>query len=226
MFPVVFTSGLGLREIDTGGGLAFGEQVYAASQTPQTLLDFQVWEDGGGLNLSWDFVTQAITPELAAEHLAGLVSDLVAVADSAGTNDAVARSPHLETRTSVADAITAPVADLAGANGAVAMLSPEVGTSATHAIAAPAGELCARITEICAAALGRPHVDAHANFFRVGGDSVTATAVVERIQREVAPAATLRMLLAHPVLADFAAEIARAMAAAPTTEDDVEEGIL
>ncbi|MEU7764447.1 amino acid adenylation domain-containing protein [Nocardia sp. NPDC049190] len=225
MFPVVFTSGLGLREIDTGGGLAFGEQVYAVSQTPQTLLDFQVWEDGGGLNLSWDFVTQAIAPELADEHLAGLVSDLVAGAT--GVHDTTTWSQHLDAGTPVVDATPVPVPDT---DPAARSSRSETGTSVVDATSPPVAmseaELCVRITEICASVLGSPRVDADTNFFRAGGDSVTATAVVDRIQCEVAPAATLRMLLAHPVLADFAAAIVRATAAAPTTEDDVEEGIL
>ncbi|MEU7633171.1 amino acid adenylation domain-containing protein [Nocardia sp. NPDC049220] len=225
MFPVVFTSGLGLREIDTGGGLAFGEQVYAASQTPQTLLDFQVWEDGGGLNLSWDFVTQAIAPELADEHLAGLVSDLVAVAT--GVHDPATWSPHPETGTPVVDAAPASAPD---PDTAARSSRSETGTSVIDVTPPPVAiseeELRVRIVEICASALGSPRVDAETNFFRAGGDSVTATAVVDRIQREVAPAATLRMLLAHPVLADFAAAIVRATAAALTTADDVEEGIL
>ena len=56
VFPVVFTSGLGL--IDTAGrsSFDFGEMVYGLSQTPQTVLDFQMWEKAGSLALSWDFV--------------------------------------------------------------------------------------------------------------------------------------------------------------------------
>ncbi|MGO9509623.1 MAG: condensation domain-containing protein, partial [Mycobacterium sp.] len=54
VFPVVFTSGLGL--IDTAGrsSFDFGEMVYGLSQTPQTVLDFQMWEKAGSLALSWD----------------------------------------------------------------------------------------------------------------------------------------------------------------------------
>lgn len=216
MFPVVFTSGLGLREIDTGGGLAFGEQVHAASQTPQTLLDFQVWEDGGGLNLSWDFVTQAIAPELAEKQLAGLVADIVASADPTGADHTAARASYS----------TAEVANTGAVPGPLAVSEENTTGAPSSRLAEPEQQLRTRIIEICASALGRPDLDAGANFFRMGGDSVTATAVVERIQREVTPTATLRMLLAHPVLADFATEIARATAAASTTEDDVEEGIL
>ncbi|WP_239476719.1 non-ribosomal peptide synthetase [Nocardia arizonensis] len=176
MFPVVFTGGLGLGDLDAAAGLSFGNLVYGISQTPQTVLDFQVWEDGGALRLTWDFVTQAIAPSAAERHLGQLTSLLAAQrTDSATAETVIAR----------------------------------------------------RIAEICAAALHRPSLDEGENFFRVGGDSVTATAVIERIHREITPVATLRLLLAHPVVADFAAALSRAMSTeADTTENDVEEGSL
>jgi len=75
VFPVVFTSGLGL--IDTSDTSRFGSLVFGRSQTPQTLLDFQMWEKAGSLSLSWDFVTQAIAPELASRHLDRMVQDMI-----------------------------------------------------------------------------------------------------------------------------------------------------
>ncbi|NEW41027.1 amino acid adenylation domain-containing protein [Nocardia cyriacigeorgica] len=170
IFPVVFTSGLGLREISTSGSLSFGEQVFGASQTPQTLLDFQVWEDAGELRLSWDFVTEAIAPDTAAQRLAGLVDSL--------TELDRAQDPT-------------PLA---------------------------------AVLAICAEALGRTHLEPGDNLFQLGADSVTATRVVDRITREVSPAATLRMLFAHPVIADFVAELTAA--AADTGDADLEEGTL
>ena len=82
VFPVVFTSGLGL--IDTSGrsSFDFGELVFGLSQTPQTVLDFQMWEKAGSLALSWDFVTQAIPPDIARRHLDMMVDAMVAAVTS------------------------------------------------------------------------------------------------------------------------------------------------
>ncbi|MFD4365840.1 amino acid adenylation domain-containing protein [Rhodococcus sp. NPDC058521] len=187
MFPVVFTSGLGLRDNNSGGVFSFGEQVFGASQTPQTVLDFQVWEDSGQLRLSWDFVTEAIPAQTARHHLDRLVENL--------TSSAASKSE-------------APSQTQASASGT---------------------DLPERIAQICALALGRSAVNPNENFFQLGGDSVTATAVVEQVSREISAAATLRMMFAHPVIADFAAAIQRAVADAAETEtsdDDVEEGML
>ncbi|MBF4998071.1 amino acid adenylation domain-containing protein [Nocardia sp. BSTN01] len=176
MFPVVFTSGLGLRTIDTTAGFGFGDQTFAVSQTPQTLLDFQVWEDGGALQLSWDHVAQLIPEDTAVRYLARLSATI----ESAATD------------TDRPDTLTD------------------------------------RIRGICAAVLHRPSVAPDANFFQIGGDSVAATAVVERVRREAGPGATLRLLLAHPVIADFALAVAQATThpTARRSAGNLEEGVL
>ena len=52
LMPIVFTSGLGGRELDEEKWL--GRLAYSASQTPQVWLDHQIMELNGGLILSWD----------------------------------------------------------------------------------------------------------------------------------------------------------------------------
>ncbi|MDB5045209.1 MAG: amino acid adenylation enzyme/thioester reductase family protein, partial [Deinococcus sp.] len=54
--PIVFTSHLagGLSAQDTIPPLLPVEVVYGLSQTPQVSLDYQVFEQGGGLNIHWD----------------------------------------------------------------------------------------------------------------------------------------------------------------------------
>ena len=52
LMPIVFTSGLGGREINEEKWL--GRLAYSASQTPQVWLDHQIMELNGGLILSWD----------------------------------------------------------------------------------------------------------------------------------------------------------------------------
>jgi yersiniabactin nonribosomal peptide synthetase len=191
VFPVVFTSGLGL--IDTAGrsSFDFGELVYGLSQTPQTVLDFQMWESAGSLSLSWDFVTQAIPRDIARCNLDAMVDAMVA-------------------------AVTSPV-------------------GAAHPDAAGVGdEHVERVLRVCAAALRLPRVGLRDNFFQLGGDSTTATIVVEQLSREVAATATLRLLFEYPVIGEFAEKIrtvetattVSASAAGAATEDDFEEGVL
>ncbi|MCL6754535.1 amino acid adenylation domain-containing protein [Nostoc sp. CCCryo 231-06] len=63
LMPVVFTSNLGQKEITSSSALSkFGELVYSVSQTPQVVLDHQVYEDGGTLILTWDTVDE-VFPE-------------------------------------------------------------------------------------------------------------------------------------------------------------------
>ncbi|MBQ7433959.1 MAG: amino acid adenylation domain-containing protein [Lachnospiraceae bacterium] len=52
LMPIVFTSGLGGRELNDDEWL--GKLEYSASQTPQVWLDHQVMEINGGIILSWD----------------------------------------------------------------------------------------------------------------------------------------------------------------------------
>jgi amino acid adenylation domain-containing protein/non-ribosomal peptide synthase protein (TIGR01720 family) len=58
--PVVFTSLLGVAHEDGSG--PFGNQVFAVSQTPQVILDNQVLDRGGQLQVSWDAVEDRFQP--------------------------------------------------------------------------------------------------------------------------------------------------------------------
>src|SRR5574337_275785 len=82
VFPVVFTSGLGLVDTSRGSSFELGAFVFGLSQTPQTVLDFQMWEKAGSLLLSWDFVTQAIPPDVARHNLDTMVAAMLAAVTS------------------------------------------------------------------------------------------------------------------------------------------------
>jgi amino acid adenylation domain-containing protein len=85
--PVVFASAReqGRDRSGTGGPLGarwLGRTGYAISQTPQVLLDHQVYEDGGGLSMNWDAVEGRFPPGLlddlfdtATRLLAALAAD-------------------------------------------------------------------------------------------------------------------------------------------------------
>jgi non-ribosomal peptide synthetase component F len=84
IYPVVFTSGLGLVDSPAAAApAALGELVFGASQTPQTVLDFQVWESAGALRLSWDFVTQDVPAATARANLDALVDTLIGATGTA-----------------------------------------------------------------------------------------------------------------------------------------------
>lgn len=78
LMPVVFTSNLIQQEIapQSSGISKFGELVYSISQTPQVLLDHQVYEDGGELVLTWDTVDE-VFPENMLDDMFNAYCDLL-----------------------------------------------------------------------------------------------------------------------------------------------------
>lgn len=87
LFPVVFTSGLGL---DTGthrsDDFGFGTMTYARSQTPQVAMDFQVHDDIRGLHITVDYVTALLATELVDALTRGVAErlrELVSIAEPA-----------------------------------------------------------------------------------------------------------------------------------------------
>ncbi|MFC8848040.1 MULTISPECIES: amino acid adenylation domain-containing protein [unclassified Micromonospora] len=56
VYPVVFTSGVGLSATEESPTSWLGEEVFGVSQTPQIFVDHIVWEDGGRLRIAWDVV--------------------------------------------------------------------------------------------------------------------------------------------------------------------------
>ncbi|MGF6188801.1 amino acid adenylation domain-containing protein [Serratia sp. 2723] len=74
LFPVVFTSGLGLEPGTTrSDNFGFGTMTYARSQTPQVTMDFQVHDDVRGLHITVDYIT-ALLPAGQINSLASGVA--------------------------------------------------------------------------------------------------------------------------------------------------------
>ncbi len=61
-------------------------------------------------------------------------------------------------------------------------------------------------------------VDRDANFFAQGGDSLTGIRVVTRLREQHGYSASLRLVLSHPVLQDFAAQLNPAPAPLPPAQ--------
>lgn len=93
--PVVFTSGLGLSDMNEGPTQWLGSEVFGVSQTPQVLLDHIVREDGGRLRVAWDTVEGALEREfvrsMADAHLRLLTR--LADDDSAWTDATLTHDP-------------------------------------------------------------------------------------------------------------------------------------
>jgi acyl carrier protein len=80
------------------------------------------------------------------------------------------------------------------------------------------------MTAIWAELLGTTSVDRHQSFFALGGDSLLATRLVEKIRRITGIDLSLRQLLAMQTIAKLAAGIAGQQA--QLTARETEEGIL
>ncbi len=71
LMPVVFTSALSAGDFSDklSAQNGFGEEVYGISQTPQVLIDHQVYEQNGKLITNWDCVLSALAPGMFAAML-------------------------------------------------------------------------------------------------------------------------------------------------------------
>ena len=89
--PVVFTSLLGVAAEGSDAG-PFGTQVFAVSQTPQVILDNQVLDRAGQLEVSWDAVEDRFQPgvlDAMFEAYCGLLTRLAGGDQAAHRGDLV-----------------------------------------------------------------------------------------------------------------------------------------
>ncbi|THF85586.1 amino acid adenylation domain-containing protein [Deinococcus sp. KSM4-11] len=120
LHPVVFTShlaGAG-RDGDTFTPAMPAEIVYGLSQTPQVTLDYQVFEQAGGLNVQWD-VREALFPNGVLDgmfdaNMALLRRLLAGTQPWTATQEALAPATHLARRRAVEapcghDPLTSPL---------------------------------------------------------------------------------------------------------------------
>jgi amino acid adenylation domain-containing protein len=86
--------------------------------------------------------------------------------------------------------------------------------SSNGSFAPPQDEIQAALISIWQEVLQKPQVGALDSFFEIGGDSLSATQVVARIQQNLKVAIELRDLFLFPCLRDLARQVARAQDAA------------
>ncbi|UOB60662.1 amino acid adenylation domain-containing protein [Burkholderia pyrrocinia] len=83
---------------------------------------------------------------------------------------------------------------------------PEPGDGLDHV--APVNALEAQLTAIWQEVLGQARISTTANFFELGGNSLSATKVVARIRRDLHAKLEIRSLFAHPTISSLAKRIA------------------
>ncbi|MDP9587245.1 UNVERIFIED_ORG: amino acid adenylation domain-containing protein [Burkholderia contaminans] len=83
---------------------------------------------------------------------------------------------------------------------------PEPGDGLDHV--APANALEAQLTAIWQEVLGHARISTTANFFELGGNSLSATKVAARIRRDLRVKLEIRSLFSHPTIASLAKRIA------------------
>ncbi|WP_217589270.1 non-ribosomal peptide synthetase/type I polyketide synthase [Burkholderia sp. GbtcB21] len=83
---------------------------------------------------------------------------------------------------------------------------PEPGDNLDHV--APVNALEAQLTAIWQEVLGQARIGTTANFFELGGNSLSATKVVARIRRDLHAKLEIRSLFAHPTISSLAKRIA------------------
>ncbi|WP_175747769.1 non-ribosomal peptide synthetase/type I polyketide synthase [Burkholderia ambifaria] len=83
---------------------------------------------------------------------------------------------------------------------------PEPGDGLDHV--APANALEAQLTAIWQEVLGQARISTTANFFELGGNSLSATKVAARIRRDLRVKLEIRSLFSHPTIASLAKRIA------------------
>ncbi len=115
--PVVFTSAIDLEmrgaTSPSSAMRGIGDNVYHVSQTPQVLLDFQLFEDAGDLICIWDAVDEAFPPGLLDDMFASFGRQLRALAQEESWKAAPQLVPEhqLDERAAV-NATAAPLPDL------------------------------------------------------------------------------------------------------------------
>ncbi|WP_174187496.1 type I polyketide synthase [Nocardia barduliensis] len=197
--PVVFHSTLGLNPPggtpDTVGVRDFYQRV----RTPQVALDMQVfqwdWDDSVVVNL--DAVAELFSPGVLDSLFAQVCDLITALVDRPDTWTAPLAVPDAERP---AHSVTAPVPAAVGGPPA---------TETERAVA----ELWQRMVDVPGG------LDRGTDFFTIGGDSVLAIRMLNRLRGELGLAVSPREFLADPTLAAVAAA-ARHEAAEPSVPGD------
>ncbi|QIS13618.1 type I polyketide synthase [Nocardia arthritidis] len=184
--PVVFHSTLGLHP---PGGTPAAIQLrdfYQRVRTPQVALDMQVfqwdWDDAVVVNL--DAVAELFAPGVLDDLFAAIGAELTALIDNPESWSAAVELPPRERADEERPAATEPP------------VSGPAATDTERAVAA----VWARMLEIDATTVTRS-----TDFFTVGGDSVLAIRMLNRLRTELGLHVTPREFLADPTLAATAA---------------------
>ncbi|WP_329408139.1 condensation domain-containing protein [Nocardia vinacea] len=194
--PVVFHSTLGLHPPGGTPETVRVSEFYQRVRTPQVALDMQVfqwdWDDSVVVNL--DAVAELFSPGVLDALFADIRAQVAALIEQPETWTATVELPAAERSAAVV-----PTTGPATASGPLS-------TDAEHTVAA----LWARMLDIEPATA---RFDRATDFFAIGGDSVLAIRMLNRLRGELGLLVTPRAFLADPTLAATAGAAVRPAAA-------------
>ena len=207
--PIVFTSLIfpESQASDPYGETRLGAEIFGVSQTPQVLLDEQVFESGGKLMVTWDSLDEAFPEGLLdrmfdahARLLARLADDeqvwsdrdVVLVAGDTGR-----RLPR-DGRSEIRHARGPSAPSVPAAPFALSMDDPPIDVDRQRT---PTEE---RLLAIWAKVLGGREVAVTESLFALGGDSITATRLAVEVRTAFEITLPLRTIFDHPTVAELA----------------------
>ncbi|WP_437896241.1 type I polyketide synthase [Sorangium sp. So ce124] len=144
-----------------------------------------------------------------------------ATSTSVGTSTAVGTSTPVGTSTSVGSTSTS----VGSTSTSVGSTSTSVGTSAAEEVAAGAAEhpspdaVTAQVTAIWARAFGIEHVDPGKGFYDLGGESLLALQILNRVRETFQVELSLREFLERPTVAALVERVQQARGQAPASPE-------
>ena len=233
--PFVFTSllfgdGVAARAASQRRAHVLGKVDYAISQTPQVLLDNQVMEIDGCLNISWDFVEQILEPEMMNDIFDHFIRSVAGFAN--GNSEAASLSSaqvHRLLRKRQEVLLTGAVEEKSSAVGENSdAMPPSAGDGQLSANPVENTEGTAQqidgylefIQQLVRADLGCATVGAEEDLFALGYDSLRFVTLIQRIQDSTGVTVPLAQALGLPTPRGVAELVAEALNNATSTQDD------
>lgn len=196
LMPFVFTSGLGISALNSHN--QFGKIVYNISQTPQVWLDNQVVERDGGLDIYWDSVDSQLGTNNLNKMFNFFVNTLLNI-----SKDKTILFKEVQNNINKEDLYFEAIETVE---------RDESGTiSEVNAY---------EVKEILSKIVNRDLSSCSSRFFEIGGDSLKAIALTNKIRDEFGVELELAFIFSNPSIKDISNKIEELQ------NTNVEEGVI